>query len=109
MLCKCYRRCDTLLTCSVLPLLASCVFLSVCLQMDVVYEGPVRLTESQVNTLLGYQNPLNKFVNWNITRTQVCLGATCWSEAAAAATVPFWVAGACTCQRKPQRTITQAA
>jgi hypothetical protein len=41
--------------------------------MDVVYEGPVCLAESQVHTLLGYQNPLNKFINWNITRTQVGL------------------------------------
>jgi len=40
-------------------------------QMDVVYEGPLQLTESQINTLLGYQNPINKFINWNITRSQV--------------------------------------
>lgn len=43
-------------------------------QMDVVYEGPLQLSESQVNTLLGYQNPLNKFINWNITRTKVSQG-----------------------------------
>lgn len=43
-------------------------------QMDVVYEGPLQLSEGQVETLLGYQNPINKLVNWNITRTQVCTG-----------------------------------
>jgi hypothetical protein len=29
------------------------------------------LSEAQVQTLLGYQNPINKFVNWNLTRAQV--------------------------------------
>lgn len=39
--------------------------------MDVVYEGPCELSEAQVSTLLGYQNPLNKLINWNTTRTKV--------------------------------------
>jgi hypothetical protein len=39
--------------------------------MDVVYEGPVVLGKPQVDVLLGYQNPLNRLVNWKTTRSQV--------------------------------------
>jgi hypothetical protein len=41
--------------------------------MDVVYEGPVLLHEAQLETLLGYQAPLSKLVNWKCTRAQVTL------------------------------------
>jgi hypothetical protein len=49
-----------------------------CPQMDVVYDGALVLSESQVQTLLGYQNPINKFVNWNVTRAKV--GHTGWQQ-----------------------------
>jgi hypothetical protein len=39
--------------------------------MDVVYEGPLQLAESQVHQLLGYQAALNKHINWDKTRAQV--------------------------------------
>lgn len=40
-------------------------------QMEVRYEGPVEVTYDQVKTLLGYQVPINKLVNWNLTRAEV--------------------------------------
>jgi hypothetical protein len=40
-------------------------------QMDVVYEGPLLLSEAQLQQLLGYQAALNKHINWDKTRAHV--------------------------------------
>lgn len=48
-------------------------------QMDVVYEGPLVLTESQVQQLLKYQSLINKHTNWDKTRAEV--GRSSWCRA----------------------------
>lgn len=42
-------------------------------QMDVVYGGAQLLTEAQVKQLLGYQCAVNKHINWDKTRAEVCM------------------------------------